>query len=480
MADWTLILRHSPTLPATERSVAVRHRLFGSLPPISSRWSRPRKNTAIVRSVFAGAMVTIDALTILAMSILTVLLYAPGLDAHQPVWFGAATGTFFVVANLLRGGYAFTRYLSFKGHLKKSILIWTTATISTLTLAFVTKTSDDYSRGATVLLFFLGYGGLVVLRIVLVHIARCSAEAGWIAGRNVFLVGDEAMIRTFLARHDTHQAGLRLVGAWVLRPNPESLRDDLVLAAAAARVCRPDDVHILVPWNDRAMLEGCVHTFLSVPASIHLSPETFLDDFADLDVVRNGSITSIHLVRSPLSTSHFLAKRAFDITVATLAIALLSPLFLLVAVAISTDSKGSVFFRQRRYGFNQEVFTILKFRSLYTTEVDSNLRQVMLRDDRVTRVGRLLRRTNIDELPQLINVLRGDMSLVGPRPHALVHDQTFEREIALYARRHNVRPGITGWAQVNGWRGETDTPEKFALVSSMTSTTSTIGRCCST
>jgi exopolysaccharide biosynthesis polyprenyl glycosylphosphotransferase len=139
---------------------------------------------------------------------------------------------------------------------------------------------------------------------------------------------------------------------------------------------------------------------------------------------------------------------------------MLAPVFIGVAVAIKLDSPGPVLFRQRRYGFNQEPFRILKFRSMRALEDDARLRQAQRGDPRITRVGRWLRRSNIDELPQLLNVLKGDMSLVGPRPHALAHDQAFERDIARYARRHNVRPGITGWAQVNGWRGETDTPEK--------------------
>ena len=120
-----------------------------------------------------------------------------------------------------------------------------------------------------------------------------------------------------------------------------------------------------------------------------------------------------------------------------------------------------MFFLQRRYGFNQQPFRIIKFRSMTTLEDSATLRQVTTGDRRVTRVGRILRKTSIDELPQMINVLKGDMSIVGPRPHAVAHDQQFERSIALYARRHNVKPGITGWAQVRGWRGETDTPGKI-------------------
>jgi lipopolysaccharide/colanic/teichoic acid biosynthesis glycosyltransferase len=120
-----------------------------------------------------------------------------------------------------------------------------------------------------------------------------------------------------------------------------------------------------------------------------------------------------------------------------------------------------VFFRQRRYGFNQQPFRIIKFRTMTTLDDGDVIRQACRNDGRITRIGGWLRRWNIDELPQLINVLRGDMSLVGPRPHALSHDREYEQRISLYARRHNVRPGITGWAQVNGLRGETDTDEKM-------------------
>lgn len=155
-----------------------------------------------------------------------------------------------------------------------------------------------------------------------------------------------------------------------------------------------------------------------------------------------------------------LAKRAIDVTLSLLLVPLLTPLFIAVALAIRFDSSGDAIFRQWRIGLDGQPFRIWKFRTLSVAEDGDDVAQVTKADPRVTRVGRFLRRTSIDELPQLINVIRGEMSLVGPRPHAAAHDRHFARRIDNYALRRNVKPGITGWAQVNGSRGETATLEE--------------------
>ncbi len=163
----------------------------------------------------------------------------------------------------------------------------------------------------------------------------------------------------------------------------------------------------------------------------------------------------------PLSLLEVVQKRIFDLVVAAFALIPLTPLLVLVAVLVRIGSPGQVFFVQRRYGFNQQPFRIVKFRTMGTLDDGAVIVQARPDDPRLTRIGRWLRRLNIDEIPQLFNVLTGDMSLVGPRPHALSHDREYERRISLYARRHNVKPGITGWAQIHGLRGETDTDEKM-------------------
>ena len=421
---------------------------------------RGRNNTQAIRILFLAIAAGLDAVAIFAVAAVSGAALGHGSGDHNDLVFGAIVAMLFVVPGMLKHDYAIARYLSHKGHAKHALVLWCIAFVGALALAFLTKTSDAFSRGAAVALFMAGFAALIGVRTALVQAMTLRAAAGRVASRHIFLVGDEDMIRAFNERHAAHEAGLRIVGASVLRPGDETRSDDLALAAASARVLRPDDIYILVPWADRDRLEACIDTFMGVPATIHLAPERFFDKFDDLHIIRNGSVASLHLVRRPLSSSEVLAKRGVDILLASVALVLLSPVLVAVAVAIKLDSRGPVFFMQRRYGFNQEPFRIFKFRSMRTMEDGRGVRQATAGDSRITRIGAFIRKTNIDELPQLLNVIKGEMSLVGPRPHALAHDQAFEREVARYARRHNVRPGITGWAQVNGWRGETDTPEK--------------------
>jgi exopolysaccharide biosynthesis polyprenyl glycosylphosphotransferase len=159
------------------------------------------------------------------------------------------------------------------------------------------------------------------------------------------------------------------------------------------------------------------------------------------------------------ASGYLIAKRLLDVAVSALLLVALAPLFLVTVLAVRLDSPGPVVFRQWRVGLDGKPFRIWKFRTLSVVEDGDNISQVTRADPRVTCVGRFLRRTSIDELPQLINVLRGDMSLVGPRPHARAHDRYYVAQIENYALRHCVKPGITGWAQVNGLRGETATLE---------------------
>ncbi len=390
---------------------------------------------------------------------------------------GLPVALLFVTFNMLREEYGIAVYLTFAGHARRVLLTWNMAFLTALvvTLAIQRTGGHDFGGhdfgghdfgghdlGGTVLFYATGLLGVVWCRALVVFRLKASALVGKVSATRVVLVGAERELNDFAARYQPWTLGVDVVASAVLR-GPDTLAVDLALAAASARVLRPDDVYVLVPWSDDATIDACVAAFMKVPASIHLGPQPVLDRFSKASVSRVGRISSLHLVRPPLTTTQVLLKRVFDVVVGAALLVALLPAFALVALAIRLDGPGPVFFLQRRHGFNQETFRIVKFRTMRVAEDGTDVVQAARDDPRVTRVGRFLRRHSIDELPQLLNVLRGEMSLVGPRPHALAHNQRFERSIAAYARRHNVKPGITGWAQINGLRGAIASDEVMAL-----------------
>ncbi len=431
-------------------------------------WARksPRRNTVLARAVLACAAAAVEFVVVVVVALTVETLYhafayvgsglpAPNLELCLLV------AMLFVLSNAMRGDYRIAEYLSLRRHGWRLLSVWSVSFLIALAFGFLTKSTGDFSRGGVVLFYATGFLAIYATRLSLLRIARDATNPGGLAARQAFLVGFEDNIKTFTRRHDPRTCGMNIVAAVCLRDDAETLHEDLALAAATARMLRPDDVFILAPWSRTQAIDSCVDAFLRVPAQIHLGPERVLDRFVDARIDRIGAISSLSLGGNPLNLLEIAAKRSFDVVASSLALIALSPLLLTVAALIRLDSKGPALFLQRRYGFNQESFRIYKFRSMTTMEDGRDVSQATADDRRVTRVGRFLRRHNIDELPQLINVLRGEMSLVGPRPHALAHDQRFERRVALYARRHNVKPGITGWAQVNGLRGEIDSPAKL-------------------
>jgi Undecaprenyl-phosphate glucose phosphotransferase len=238
-----------------------------------------------------------------------------------------------------------------------------------------------------------------------------------------------------------------------------SVAEALADAVATARSLHIGDIVILTDWSREKHIHEIVEAFTVLPVAVHLGASSVIGRFTGAHISRFAAMTALSLTAPPLGPLQALAKRAFDIVVAGTAMVLLSPLFLVVAALIKLSSPGPVFFRQRRHGYNLKEFKIWKFRTMTTMDDGDEIMQATRNDARVTWIGYHLRRLSIDELPQLINVLKGDMSLVGPRPHAVAHDRLFEKRIVSYPRRLNVRPGITGWAQVNGLRGATETDE---------------------
>jgi polysaccharide biosynthesis protein PslA len=437
-----------------------------------SVWSGllPHRGRVVARVALSSALAATDFAAILAVTLFMELAYEIAYPDGMLVaglarglQLTALLGVVIVATNALRTEYSLDTVIAQKPNVQRAASLWLVAWAAVLVVGFMTKTTGEYSRLVSLGSFVAGLPVLILTRAAMVRLVRRRLAAGSASVSRVHLVGYEEEIARFYASNAIDQLGLRIVGtSYLRRVDPgadkaarhDQLQEDLDLAVSVVRFLRPDDVFVLVPWTDNAEVERCIDAFLRVPSALHLRPGAMLDRFPDLQVARVGGISGINIGRRPLNLGEVMLKRALDLTVATIALAALSPLLAVIALAIRLDSPGPVFFRQKRYGFNQQPFGVFKFRSM-RTETNAVFRQATRNDSRITRVGAILRRTNLDELPQLLNVLRGEMSLVGPRPHALAHDRSFERRIALYARRHNVRPGITGWAQVNGFRGET-------------------------
>jgi Undecaprenyl-phosphate glucose phosphotransferase len=338
-----------------------------------------------------------------------------------------------------------------------------------LSSLFLLKLTDQYSRGA----FFL--------QIMAVSFTVCAVRAGFyvwlqsairsglVEARRVVLIGDERYRSQFPDL--VKSAGFRSIASL---PFPHHRSTQSKQDSAASIDCRtardtidycrsahPDDIVILSSQEELSAAPELARLLSELPVSIHIVPLGTVNIFGTSRIAELGDLKTLQVSRPPLSLFDRALKRAFDIVAATTALILLAPLMAIVAIAIKLESSGPIFFWQKRHGYNNAAIDVVKFRSMFADQKTDCFVQATRDDSRVTHIGRMLRRTNIDELPQLFNVLIGNMSIVGPRPHATAHNQMFEGRILPFSRRHNIKPGITGWAQVNGHRGETDTLEKM-------------------
>lgn len=356
----------------------------------------------------------------------------------------------------------------------KITAVWTVATLAALAAVFFLRAEDSLSRVWLVGWFLAGLGTLLAGRTVLALITRAMIRNGRLERRTVIVGGGETAAALLRALGQDKDNGLSVVGLFDDRDDgrsPEVVAsypklgnvDDLV---EFARHTRLDLVIFSMPITAETRLLQMLRKLWVLPIDIRLAAHTNKLRFRPRSYSYLGSVPVLDVFDKPIADWDVVTKTVFDRLVGALCLIALSPVFLLAALAVKLDSKGPVFFRQKRYGFNNELVEVWKFRSMYLETLDAGASRLVTRGDpRVTRVGRILRRTSIDELPQLFNVVfGGTLSLVGPRPHALhakAADRQYDDVVDGYFARHRVRPGLTGWAQVNGWRGETDTPEKI-------------------
>ena len=336
------------------------------------------------------------------------------------------------------------------------------ASLVVLTLGlFALKTDVDNAFSLLGLFAVFGLGAIIALRKLHHATILWAARRGAVRGRPVVAIGEFGETAR-LSDLDLLRFGIDVVGCVALTPHSRgdgfagARQNQLTQAIDMARRLRAQEFALLIPWNCGQTLTEVLDRLRASPLPARLYADRKLRDV----LVRqsDGAVDShfsVRLQRAPLSRYNRWVKRLLDLVISCLLLLLLSPLLLATAVLVKLDSPGPVMFRQRRGGFDGREFLIFKFRTMFVLEDGAAIRQVSRNDRRVTRIGRVLRRTSIDELPQLLNVLRGDMSLVGPRPHAVAHDEAYRTQIDSYAMRRHVMPGLTGAAQVAGLRGET-------------------------
>lgn len=261
--------------------------------------------------------------------------------------------------------------------------------------------------------------------------------------------------------------GVRVSGFYdTSPPSPEGANDmpwrgNIENLVYNARQGLYEHIYIALPLDQQETIKALTDQLSDTAASVYFVPDIFVFDLMNARHNDINGIPVISIYDTPFSTADALLKRTFDISFSLVALAVISPVMLATALAIKLTSAGPVIFRQKRYGLDGKPIEVWKFRSMTVMDNGTTVKQATRNDVRITRVGAFIRRTSLDELPQFINVLQGNMSIVGPRPHAVAHNEEYRKLIKGYMLRHKVKPGITGWAQINGWRGETDTLEKM-------------------
>jgi Undecaprenyl-phosphate glucose phosphotransferase len=368
----------------------------------------------------------------------------------------------FIGLFFLRGGYGAEKLVNVKSQAAYAVQTWIAVFFIVGWAAFLMKTTATFSRAAVTAHFLLGSVMLAAAHAWGTAWFRHQLVRRRISLRRVYVVGtwdneQRSRIVDRFAAQGVEVVGISAIPSSKLgRSAFGSFCVQATAGVKAALASHPiDAVCIYLPWGDKRQIDEVRAALSPLPVPMVLLADSDAERNLNRPRHRFGEMVGFEIQRAPLSRADRFLKRALDVLVASMALVLLSPILFMTAAAIASRRDGPVLFKQHRKGFGGRPFSILKFRTMSVQENGAEVKQAEKGDSRVTPLGAVLRKTSIDELPQLINVLKGDMSIVGPRPHAIAHDNLYDRIIARYAFRHHVKPGITGWAQVNGCRGET-------------------------
>jgi Undecaprenyl-phosphate glucose phosphotransferase len=452
----------------------------GGIAPPASEAAAPTRLESIARTkpplsstVLSDSARTVEFVLIVALSLFARSLQEHGIDALDVI--GSV-----LIAVLAVGMLQTCR--AYQMATLKSIWKTTTKLLATWSLSIVlfdcavklAKMDSDDAFAWLTTLYLFGIGSLLPCRLVLLlAFVRARIAQGAFTRRTAIVGGGAASEALIEALEASNEGDIQIVGVFDDRNDDRSAESvagypklgnvsDLVDYARRERI---DLIVFTMPITAEARILQMLAKLWVLPIDIRLSAHATKLRLRPRAYSYLGKVPVLDLFDRPLADWDLIFKSLFDRTVALIAIICLSPVFLGVAVAVRASSRGPVLFRQKRYGFNNELIEVYKFRSMYVDQSDARAAKLVTKDDpRVTPVGRIIRKASLDELPQLFNVLAGSLSLVGPRPHALeakAANTLYDEVVDGYFARHKVKPGITGWAQINGWRGETDTWEKI-------------------
>ncbi|MEM9279134.1 MAG: undecaprenyl-phosphate glucose phosphotransferase [Pseudomonadota bacterium] len=343
------------------------------------------------------------------------------------------------------------------GLLLKVLLSITLVFTGIIVCAYLFKIAHLYSRGWALMSWSFMVILLTTNRAVFRLITNQMMRNGKLS-ETVAIFGDESTARTIAEKICGRYSPFSFAGIFSSELGEESA-GNLQQLIQYGQDNKLDHVVVALPLERGSEIQSCIRELQSLPVELSLYVDFSETGMRPKSVMHFPDADVLMLKPKPIKEWNYVLKRIEDVTVAITALMLFTPVLAAIAIAIRMEGSGPIFFRQRRHGFNHQTINVFKFRTMNVWEDGDHVKQAEREDKRITRVGNILRKTSLDELPQLINVLQGEMSVVGPRPHALAHNAHYSKLIGDYDTRHKIKPGITGWAQVNGYRGETREPE---------------------
>mgnify|MGYP003642177609 CR=1 FL=1 len=426
-------------------------------------FAQPSKRV-VVDSVMLADFLAMTLLALVAQWIYITLYLGADQDELRYLTVGAAGALVFVATMRNQSVYMMETLETLRGQNTRIAFSFVVSLVVLLAAAYLLKVSADFSRGWMMMWFGLSVPALFFIHAIAAGVIRRWKSFGLFV-HNVVIYGSDEIALKLIEHLGTQCDTRRIVG--VFDDIKQGVMPKVVVSGGLTDLIRAgqsthfDEVLIALPMVEQKRIMNAVAQLSILPTSIRLCPDLVAFQFRPKSVVDLDGVSLLEMVPMPMDNWAPIFKTIEDRLLAGIALALVLPVMILVAIAIKIDTRGPILFRQRRHGFNHQIISVRKFRSMNVTQDGAHVPQAQREDPRVTRVGRIIRKTSLDELPQLLNVLSGEMSLVGPRPHALSHNEHYQSVLETYASRHKVKPGITGWAQINGCRGETDTPDKM-------------------